>query len=92
VVCGIVRLLVQAAVLTELAGHTVDGPFVVGFERRILAVPDRVHNRVGDAVLARHGRVCPPLELRLPPRADRDDGDLAQPSLDRRAEPQRRAE
>ena len=43
-------------------------------------------------LLARHGRVRPPLELRLPPRADRDDGDLGQPPLDRCAEAQRRAE
>src|SRR6185312_15737414 len=32
----------------------------------------------------------PPFELRLPPRADRDDRDLGQPPLDRRAEPQLR--
>ena len=75
------RLLVQAARVTELAGHRVDGPFVVRLERRILAAPDRVHHRAGDAVLARHRRVRPPLELRLPPRADRDDGDLRQPPL-----------
>ena len=76
---------------TELAGHRVHGPFIVGFERRILAAPDRVHHR-GDAVLARHPRVRPPLVLRLPPRADRDDGDLGQPPLDRRGGPQCRAE
>src|ERR1019366_9499611 len=89
---GIVGLLVQTARVTELAGHRVDGPFVVRLEQRILAAPDRVHHRAGDAVLARHRRVRPPLELRLPPRADRDDGDLRQPPLDRRAEPERGAE
>jgi hypothetical protein len=89
---GLAGLLVQAARVTELAGHRVDGPFVVRLERRILAAPDRVHHRAGDAVLARHGRVRPPLEFRLPPRADRDDRDLGQPPLDRRTEPELRAE
>src|SRR5882724_11225728 len=41
-------------------------------------------------MLPRHGRVRPPFELRLPPRADRDDRYLGQPPLDRRAEPQLR--
>jgi hypothetical protein len=53
---------------------------------------DVIFDTVGDAVLARHRRLRPPLELGLPPRADRDDSDLRQPPLDRRAEPQCRAE
>ena len=50
---GIIGLLVQAAGEAQLARHREDGPFVVRLERRILAAPDRVHDRAGDAVFAR---------------------------------------
>ena len=46
----------------------------------------------GDPEVQGHARMRPPLELRLPPRPDRDDGHLQQPTLDRRLEPQRSAE
>jgi hypothetical protein len=54
---GVVGLLVQAALLTELAGHCVDGTLVIRLERRILAAPDGVHHSGGDAMLASH-RAC----------------------------------
>src|SRR5579859_7742629 len=89
---GVVGGTVDPAMNTELPRHRVHGPLVVRLERRFLAAADGVHDGAGHAVLACHRRVREPLELRLPPRPDRDDRDLGQPPLDRGVEPQRRAE
>src|ERR1039457_7067108 len=84
----VVGILVKLAGLGELPGGGVDRPLVVGFEGRLLAVADGVDDRAGHAVLTGHPGMRPPLALRLPARADGDDGDLRQPSLDRGAEPE----
>ena len=44
-------LLAQAARLTELAGHQVDGSFVVRLERRVPAAPDRIQTVWGRGYL-----------------------------------------
>src|SRR5580698_3271423 len=84
----VIGLLAELAGLGELTGGGVDDPLVIGLKGRFLAAADRVDDRAGHAVLAGHAGMRPPLELGFPPGAHGDDGDLAQPALDRGAEPQ----
>ena len=88
---GIVGLLVQPARLAELTGHRIDGPFVVGLDRRIL--PHPIASIIASATpCSAPSPRARATRLRLPPRAGGDDGDLRQLPLDRRAEPELPAE
>src|SRR5215472_1157605 len=75
----------------EFAGHRIDGALVVSVKGWLLALPDRIDDGVGDAVLAGHTRVRPPLEFRFPASPDGDDRDFAEPALDGGVEAQDRA-